>query len=95
MVEGTVKFFDRTKNYGFIDGDDGKSYFVHATGLKEGVEIGEGDKVSFKATKGEKGLKAEGVEKLKESKDDEDQDSSEEESEDESEEDEVEEEDTE
>jgi len=65
MVEGTVKFFNRTKNYGFIDGDDGKSYFVHGTGLKEGVTIDEGDKVSFKAVKGERGPKAEDVEKLK------------------------------
>ena len=64
MVEGTVKFFNRTKNYGFIDGDDGKSYFVHGTGLKEGVQIDEGDKVSFKAVEGDKGPKAEEVEKL-------------------------------
>ncbi|MFQ5648120.1 MAG: cold-shock protein [Candidatus Aenigmatarchaeota archaeon] len=64
MVEGTVKFFNDMKNFGFIDGDDGKSYFVHATGLKEGVSITEGDRVSFKAVTGEKGLKAEEVEKI-------------------------------
>ena len=64
MVEGTVKFFNRVKNYGFIDGDDGKSYFVHGTGLKEGVSIDEGDKVSFKAVEGDRGPKAEEVEKL-------------------------------
>jgi CspA family cold shock protein len=66
MVEGTVKFFNRTRNYGFINGDDGETYFVHGTGLKEGVEIDEGDRVSFKATKGDKGPKAEDVEKLEE-----------------------------
>ncbi|HQQ36778.1 MAG TPA: cold shock domain-containing protein, partial [Methanothrix sp.] len=33
MVTGTVKFFNRTKRFGFIAGDDGKDYFVHATGL--------------------------------------------------------------
>lgn len=64
MVKGTVKFFNRTKNYGFIDGDDGKSYFVHETGLKQGTSIDEGDKVSFDAVEGEKGPKAENVEKL-------------------------------
>lgn len=64
MVEGTVKFFNRTKSYGFIDGDDGKSYFVHETGLKQGTSIDEGDRVSFEATEGEKGPKAENVEKL-------------------------------
>ena len=53
------------KSYGFINGDDGKTYFVHRTGLKEGVEIDEGDRVSFKAVEGDKGPKAEGVEKLK------------------------------
>jgi len=66
MVEGTVKFFNRIRNYGFVDGDDGNSYFIHSSGLKEGVEINEGDRVSFKAVKGDRGLKAEEVEKLKE-----------------------------
>lgn len=64
MTEGTVKFFNRMKNFGFINGDDGKDYFVHATGLKAGVTINEGDRVSFKAVKGDKGDKAEEVEKL-------------------------------
>lgn len=68
MVKGIVKFFNRTKNYGFIDGDDGKTYFVHGTGLKEGTTIDEGDKVSFTATEGDKGPKAEDVEKLEEKK---------------------------
>ncbi len=61
MVKGTVKFFNRKNNYGFIDGDDGKPYFVHVTGLKPGTEIDEGDKVEFKAVAGDKGPKAEEV----------------------------------
>ncbi len=64
MVNGTVKFFNRIKNFGFIAGDDGKDYFVHVTGLKPGVSIGEGDKVRFDAVTSEKGLKADQVEKL-------------------------------
>ncbi|MBI4452862.1 cold shock domain-containing protein [Candidatus Woesearchaeota archaeon] len=64
MVEGTVKFFNSMKHFGFIIGDDGQDYFVHASGLKEGTSITEGDKVSFKVVEGEKGLKAEEVEKL-------------------------------
>ena len=68
MVEGTVKFFNRQREYGFINGDDGKTYFIHGTGLKSGVQIDEGDRVSFKATEGEKGPKAEDVEKLEEKK---------------------------
>ena len=64
MVEGTVKFFNSMKHFGFIAGNDGKEYFVHASGLKEGTSITEGDKVSFNVVEGEKGLKAEQVEKL-------------------------------
>jgi len=64
MVNGTVKFFNRTKNYGFIDGEDSKTYFVHGTGLAEGTEIDEGDKVSFTAVQGDKGPKAEKVERI-------------------------------
>ena len=64
MVNGTVKFFNRVKNFGFIAGDDGKDYFVHASGLKTGVTIDEGDKVSFEVVEGEKGPKAEKVEKV-------------------------------
>lgn len=64
MTKGTVKFFNRMKNYGFIDGEDGKSYFVHSSGIKDGVEINEGDKVEFKIVQGDKGPKAEDVEKV-------------------------------
>ena len=64
MVEGTVKFFNSMKHFGFIAGDDGKEYFVHASGLREGTSIREGDKVSFKVVEGDKGLKAEEVEKI-------------------------------
>ena len=63
MVTGTVKFFNRTKHFGFIAGDDGKDYFVHATGLKPGVSIAEGDKVSFEVVAGDKGPKADKVDK--------------------------------
>jgi cold shock protein len=63
-MEGTVKFFNDAKRFGFIAGDDGKEYFVHASGLKEGTNIREGDKVKFDVTEGERGPKAENVEKL-------------------------------
>ena len=61
-MEGTVKFFNQDKNFGFIAADDGKDYYVHVSGLKEGVSIKEGDKVSFKVVEGDKGPKAEEVE---------------------------------
>ncbi len=64
MVEGTVKFFNEMKHFGFIAGDDGKEYFVHISGLKDGTTIREGDKVSFEVVQGDKGEKAEQVEKI-------------------------------
>lgn len=62
MQEGTVKFFNRNKNYGFISGSDGKDYFVHSSGIAPGIYIKDGDKVSFEVVEGEKGPKAEKVE---------------------------------
>ena len=64
MTEGTVKFFNMRKNFGFITGDDGKDYFVHSSGLTEGTSLNEGDKVSFEIVEGDKGEKAEKVKKL-------------------------------
>ncbi len=64
MTEGTVKFFNEAKGFGFITGDDGKEYFVHVSGLKEGTKISEGDKVKFEVVQGDRGPKAEQVEKV-------------------------------
>jgi len=64
MVEGTVKFYNEAKQFGFITGDDGKDYYVHASGLKEGTTLREGDKVKFEVVEGERGPKAEQVEKV-------------------------------
>ncbi len=62
-LEGTVKFYNQNKGFGFIRGDDGKEYYVHENGLKEGVTIDADDRVSFKVIQDPKGLKAEEVEK--------------------------------
>ncbi|MGK0390910.1 MAG: CspA family cold shock protein [Maribacter sp.] len=56
-MEGTVKFFNEAKGFGFITPDDGgKDIFVHANGLVD--EIREGDKVDFSTEEGRKGLNA-------------------------------------
>lgn len=57
-MKGTVKFFNTMKGFGFITGEDGKEYFVHKTGLKEGVNLRENDSVTFDVEEGDKGPKA-------------------------------------
>jgi len=62
-MKGTVKFFNRSKGFGFIKcEDDGKEYFVHQSGLKEGVVINENDVVTFDVEEGDRGPKAVNVE---------------------------------
>lgn len=57
MSNGTVKFFNDAKGFGFITPDDGsKDVFVHANNLNE--EIREGDKVSYEVEETQKGLNA-------------------------------------
>lgn len=62
-MKGKVKFFNRSKGFGFISGEDEKEYFVHQTGLKEGVSLNENDEVTFKVEQGDRGPKAVDVSK--------------------------------
>ncbi len=62
-MKGSVKFFNNMKGFGFIKGEDDKEYFVHQTGLKEGVCISENDNVTFDVEEGDRGLKAVNVSK--------------------------------
>jgi CspA family cold shock protein len=57
-MKGKVKFFNESKGFGFIIGEDGKQYFVHSTGLESGTSLRENDSVTFEVTEGEKGPKA-------------------------------------
>ena len=60
MSNGTVKFFNNAKGFGFITPDEGgKDVFVHANALT--IEINEGDKVSYDIEEGPKGLNATNV----------------------------------
>lgn len=57
MKEGTVKFFNNAKGFGFITVDEtNEEIFVHTSNLMD--QIKEDDKVSFDVEKGEKGLSA-------------------------------------
>lgn len=62
-MKGTVKFFNAIKGFGFIAAEDGKEYFVHQTGLNEGVVLNENDAVEFEVTEGDRGPKAINVSK--------------------------------
>ena len=58
MQEGTVKFFNETKGFGFISPStgNGQDVFVHVSGLQS--EIRENDKVTFETQNGPRGLSA-------------------------------------
>ena len=62
--QGTVKWFNSSKGYGFIGRESGEDVFVHFSAIQgEGYRtLEEGDRVSFDVTKGPKGPQAENVE---------------------------------
>lgn len=62
-MQGTVKFFNETKGFGFITPSDSKTdVFVHVSGLLD--EIRENDEVSYEVENGKKGLNAVKVERI-------------------------------
>ncbi|MBU0535537.1 MAG: cold shock domain-containing protein [Nanoarchaeota archaeon] len=60
-MKGKVKFFNQSKGFGFVSGEDGKDYFVHISGLKQGYDPAENDAVEFDVTQGDRGPKAANV----------------------------------
>jgi CspA family cold shock protein len=65
MAQGSVKWFNDAKGFGFITQPDGEDVFVHFSAVQaQGFKsLAEGDKVEFDVTRGPKGLQAANVRK--------------------------------
>jgi len=63
MAEGTVKWFNDTKGFGFIEQDNGPDVFVHFSSISmEGFKsLAEGERVKFDVVEGQKGPQAANV----------------------------------
>ena len=63
MIEGTVKWFNESKGFGFLSHEGGLDVFVHHSEIKaEGFRtLNEGDKVQFEITDSPKGPRASNV----------------------------------
>jgi cold shock protein len=66
MANGTVKWFNDAKGFGFLEQENGEDVFCHFSAITgDGFKsLAEGDKVTFDVVKGPKGLQAENVRKV-------------------------------
>ena len=60
-MNGEVKFFNESKGFGFIIGEDDKDYFVHKTDVSEGDVLDEKVLVTFDTEQGPRGRRAKNV----------------------------------
>ncbi len=64
-MEGTVKFFNSFRSYGFISNPEGgKDAYVHKDDILDNAELNEGDKVSYEIEQESRGPRAKNVKKL-------------------------------
>ena len=66
MAQGTVKWFNDSKGFGFIEQEDGEDVFVHFSAVQgDGFKtLAEGDRVEFEIQQGPKGLQSANVMKI-------------------------------
>ena len=62
-MNGKVKFFNKSKGFGFVTGEDGKDYFMHQSGVEQGVFLKDNDEVTFELEQGDRGPRATKVSK--------------------------------
>ena len=61
MISGTVKSWNPSQGWGFIEGDDGEDYFLHTTNVRQGQTICVNCRVKFDISQGQRGPEAENV----------------------------------
>lgn len=66
-MKGTVKWYNHSRGFGFITGEDGKDIFVHSTNLITITDLNENDQVEYTSEESERGPKATNVKMLKNS----------------------------
>ncbi|MFH1014210.1 MAG: cold shock domain-containing protein [Thermoplasmatota archaeon] len=64
-MKGTVKWYNHSRGFGFITGEDGKDIFVHSTNLIMIADLNENDQVEYTSEESERGPKATNVKMLK------------------------------
>jgi len=66
MVQGSVKWFNEAKGFGFLSQENGPDVFVHHSEIKSSGyrTLAEGDQVQFEVAEGPKGLRAVNVQKV-------------------------------
>ena len=64
-MKGKVKFFNKSKGFGFIIGDDA-DYFFHFTQVPKGLELKQDDEVVFEQEETDRGMQAKNIKLIKE-----------------------------
>jgi cold shock protein len=63
-MEGTIKWYNARKGFGFIEVEEGEDVFIHQSQVPQETRLNEGDKVSFDVEEGEKGPQATNLKKM-------------------------------
>ena len=61
MISGTIKMWNDSEGWGFIEGDDGEDYFLNIANIRKGQSIQVNYRVKFDVNQGQRGPEAENV----------------------------------